>query len=186
MILFSNYKLIVFSEHDLGIQEKLIGIKDLDVEFISFDNHNLKDNFSSTCNSISAKIKSCSSPVILIGAGSGANIIINQIDKFNCNNSAGIILISPVGNNNNSGNKFPELRSNNFTPKKIQVTSMLITSNNDPLLDHSEAKQLAKNMGSMFINLGNVGGINKKTGDETFEDISKLIETFIGHISLER
>jgi len=58
--------------------------------------------------------------------------------------------------------------------KNIPIT--IFQSTNDPYLDFSKGKQLAKKIGATFIAVENAGHFGEKSGYKQFPDLLKLVE----------
>lgn len=82
-------------------------------------------------------------------------------------NVVGLLLVAPA-----SPGKF-NIRSLNR--KTLKTRSVVVASNTDPWMSANEARALAQDWGSSYINLGDAGHINVESGYGSFDYAKQLV-----------
>ena len=85
---------------------------------------------------------------------------------------AGILFVAPA-----SPRKF--LSVGKFAAQRLGVPSILIGSETDPWMPAGEARELARQLGSTFVNLGEAGHINTAAGFGPWPRAKFFIETLV-------
>ncbi len=81
-------------------------------------------------------------------------------------NIVGVVLVAPA-----SPSKF-DIQSLNR--RRLPVASVVVASNTDPWMSANEARDLAQDWGSAYINLGDAGHINVDSGYGPFPYVKEL------------
>ncbi|WP_153098985.1 RBBP9/YdeN family alpha/beta hydrolase [Paraburkholderia hayleyella] len=84
----------------------------------------------------------------------------------------GVLLVAPA-----SPAKFATAKA--FDPRRLRVPSILIGSETDPWMTLEGSRELARHLGSAFVNLGDAGHINTAAGFGPWPRARRYIDTLV-------
>ncbi len=127
---------------------------------------------------VAATVNAAERPVVLVAHGFGVTAAVHAAPGFTAP-VAGAFFVAPAdpGQDSNAFDAFPV--------GPLSFPSMLIASREDPNCEFARAEDFAADWGSLFVDAGNVGGLDSESGHGPWPEGSMTFARFVSRLSAD-